>query len=68
MVNNPILHYDALGDSVIKVIIRDEAGFVHGSKSFYIDHTFYITIKKFLADVGSSIYIVLFELLKSKVL
>ena len=37
--NNPIWYKDELGDSIIKVIIDDRSGYIHGSKIVYIDHT-----------------------------
>jgi len=37
--NNPIWYSDELGDSIIKVNVNDETGYIHGAKIVYIDHT-----------------------------
>jgi RHS repeat-associated protein len=39
--NNPLKYIDHNGDSLIKVVINDESGYIKGSSSILIDHTIF---------------------------
>lgn len=46
--NNPILYVDIQGDSIIKVTINDQSGYIHGASELYIDHRILSDVKKIL--------------------
>lgn len=46
--NNPISHIDFQGDSIIKVTINDNSGFIKGQSTLYIDHTIFDDAKSLL--------------------
>ena len=53
-VNNPICHSDVLGDSIIKVMINDRSGFIHGETVLYVDHTILSDVTTLLDDAAQS--------------
>jgi RHS repeat-associated protein len=58
--NNPIKYIDQHGDSLIKVVINDESGYINGESSVLIDHTIFEDTKSIFdaaVETSTPIYI-----------